>query len=62
MVIGGAGIILLAASGLNWQWGLPSAVAGVLTSGIVLVRARGLLRVSVQVKAQEKHEKARHYS
>jgi arsenical pump membrane protein len=38
--IGGTGGILLVASGLNWQLGLPTAVTGVLTSGIVLVRAK----------------------
>ena len=38
--IGATGVVLLTASGLDWQLGLPTAVTGILTSIIVIVRAR----------------------
>ncbi len=38
--IGGTGAALLVASGLDLKLGLPTAITGILTSGIVLVRTR----------------------
>ena len=38
--IGATGVLLLTASGLDWQLGLPTAVTGILTSIIVIIRAR----------------------
>jgi arsenical pump membrane protein len=38
--IAGTGVALLVASGLDWQLGLPTAITGILTSGIVLIRTK----------------------
>ena len=38
--IGFTAVILLTASGLDWQLGLPTAVTGILTSAIVIIRAK----------------------
>lgn len=38
--IGGTAVILLVSSALDMQLGLPTAITGVLTSGIVLLRAK----------------------
>ena len=38
--IAGTGVALLVASGLDLQLGLPTAITGILTSGIVLVRTK----------------------
>jgi len=46
--IGGTGVALLAASGMDWPLGLPTAITGILTSGIVLSRTKKTPRTVIK--------------